>query len=1026
MMADDKQKDPFMAISTALIALAALGVIIFTKVPLKGLRPATELREPTEQVRARLWQDPFAAVLEYLQAQPKGVASPEPELCPLTATQSLQIQESVKKGSLPQTIAARGKQETVTILGVMVFGGPYSEDTELRIRQRVAVLSALRRLGYDPEDAEHLNFLRIQTSDKPATGPILLSKILPYEWLQKNSGQQHDKVLLLWLNDDSFQPQPLARLHCLIKYLQSGDPSRQLPFKVIGPAGSSNLFNMINEIKSPAAGSQLPAGLFLYSPTATVSNALLLGEPGEEKTPQGRGEGREVEKQFGEDIQNLFRSRGIEFFRTISTDQQLAELLIDELQNRQVNLLLREIGSKEGHDHSRRDQKGHPFGGHKDHLVLIAEWDTFYGRSLPEIFVQVIRQEHNEGLNPGELSFLPSETPVNWVHRFSYLRGLDGVVPGSKDILRMQAMGSKNKDDAEKLIQEEPIGLSQFDYLRRLANRVYQLDRQLRQNNQGSIRAFGILGSDFYDKYLVLQALKQRFPEAIFFTTDLDARLMHEVYIDWTRNLVVASGFDLHLPAKIQGDVPPFRSSYQTSVFYAVLQAFCFAKATLPVCAAMAGQDLNKPRLFEIGRHGAVDLQKTSHLAVPLKKLIPFALLLLAFLWIISRGFRIRFSNRWRQVFLLAWVVVFLLLFYLFQHYILSKPGEEPLSLMEGVSVWPTDILRLVALCCSWFFFFTSVQNLRRSDRELAAEYDFRLFPRTNDSDRRHCYNLRWLWTSLLTKLRSSNEAPGRKFNANDLWAKYQWRSTLGLQVLRVIVIMVLYLPIARVVVDHFGRPYAPVRGNLSPVVDFWILFFTICSFLFLTFFIFDTTRLLRCFIMETLGRIPFWDPSSQKQFLGQHGRSAEEVDYWMLIHLVAQRSEVVSKLIFYPFIIWFILFFSRWSNFDNWRTPIGLAIVISLSAVFTWSCALTLRHAAEKLRTQIISRLSGELIRLNTAPAPDNTRLTRVRAVLEDVKLIRQGAFSPFFQNPIVQALFVPFGGVGGLTVLDFLNKIS
>jgi hypothetical protein len=177
---------------------------------------------------------------------------------------------------------------------------------------------------------------------------------------------------------------------------------------------------------------------------------------------------------------------------------------------------------------------------------------------------------------------------------------------------------------------------------------------------------------------------------------------------------------------------------------------------------------------------------------------------------------------------------------------------------------------------------------------------------------------------------------------------------------------------------------------------------------------------------METLEKKPVWDMNSQKQFLGQHGLPAEEIDYWMLIRLVAQRSEVVSNLIFYPFIIWFILFVSRWSNFDNWRTPIGLAIVISLSAVFTWSCALTLRHAAEKLRTQIISRLSGELIRLNTAPAPDNTRLTRVRAVLEDVKLIRQGAFSPFFQNPIVQALFVPFGGVGGLTVLDFLNKIS
>ena len=49
----------------------------------------------------------------------------------------------------------------------MVFGSRYAEETESRIRQRVAVLSALGRLGYVPEDAEHLNFLQLYTSNKP-------------------------------------------------------------------------------------------------------------------------------------------------------------------------------------------------------------------------------------------------------------------------------------------------------------------------------------------------------------------------------------------------------------------------------------------------------------------------------------------------------------------------------------------------------------------------------------------------------------------------------------------------------------------------------------------------------------------------------------------------------------------------------------------------------------------------------------------------------------------------------------------
>ena len=131
-MGEEKYRDPFMAVSAIVIALVAMGVVIFTKVPLKGLRPVTELREPSEQVQARLWQDPFTAVLDYIHSRPKGISFPEPDLCPLFSNQSLQIQESVKKGALPQEIAtlAKGKGK-ITILGAMVFGSPYAEENRI-------------------------------------------------------------------------------------------------------------------------------------------------------------------------------------------------------------------------------------------------------------------------------------------------------------------------------------------------------------------------------------------------------------------------------------------------------------------------------------------------------------------------------------------------------------------------------------------------------------------------------------------------------------------------------------------------------------------------------------------------------------------------------------------------------------------------------------------------------------------------------------------------------------------------------
>ena len=732
-----------------------------------------------------------------------------------------------------------------------------------------------------------------------------------------------------------------------------------------------------------------------------------------------------IEQQSQEKIQELFRSKGIEFDRTISTDHQLAELLVNELENRQVNLLLKGKTKEEGHDHRQQDNQDNPsYGGHKDHIALISEWDTFYGRSLPEIIIQIIRQKHNEGLNPQDPSFLLPASPVNWVHRYSYLRGLDGIVPGSKEVQEPRpAVKGDSKGDSEKLRQEEPIGRSQYDYLRRLADRVYELDQQLRHEN-GSIKAIGILGSDFYDKYLVLQAFKQRFPEVIFFTTDLDARLLHEVYNDWTRNFVIASGFDLKFPARIQGEVPPFRTSYQTSVFLAVLKAFC-PEETVSVCTDLKGYNLPNPKLFEIGRQGAVDLQEISRRSLPIYKLFFFVLLVLVFLWVIGSGFKTKNENPWQTIFILLSVIIFFLLYYLFQRHILLNPNEEPFSLTQGVSVWPTEILRLVALFCSWFFFITSVQRLWQNERELAAEYDFQRQLKFSPEDRHPWYFFRRLWTSLAKFYPPATDAD-KRININDLWEEYRRHSFLGLQVLRVIGIMILYIPISRILIRYFGQPLTPVRGNLSMTIDSWIVMLTIGSFLFLNFFIFDTTRLLRCFVLETLDKTPVWNASTRNQFLEKTGLPGEELDYWMLIRLVARRSEVVSRLIFFPFIVWLILFISRWNYFDNWRTPLGLAFVISLSAIFTWSCAFMLRNVAEKLRSQVIQQLYRELIVLGAAAAPDAARQNRVRIVLEEVKSMCQGAFTPFFQNPVVQALFVPFGGIGGLTLLDFLNKIT
>ena len=144
----------------------------------------------------------------------------------------------------------------------------------------------------------------------------------------------------------------------------------------------------------------------------------------------------------------------------------------------------------------------------------------------------------------------------NTLHLFTYMRGIDGIIPGNQegnagDQYSQEAKKKeKEKDtDLDELKRiEQPTGRSQFDYLRRLALETKRLDQDLKiVNNKKGIKAIGILGNDFYDKFLALQAFRQHFPQAVFFTTDLDARFLHPAYLPWTRNLVVASHFDLAL-----------------------------------------------------------------------------------------------------------------------------------------------------------------------------------------------------------------------------------------------------------------------------------------------------------------------------------------------------------------------------------------------------------------------------------------------------------------------------------------------
>ncbi len=49
-----------------------------------------------------------------------------------------------------------------------------------------------------------------------------------------------------------------------------------------------------------------------------------------------------------------------------------------------------------------------------------------------------------------------------------------------------------------------------------------------------------------------------------------------------------------------------------------------------------------------------------------------------------------------------------------------------------------------------------------------------------------------------------------------------------------------------------------------------------------------------------------------------------------------------------------------------------------------------------------------------------------RINKIIEDIHNIREGSFVPIAQHPIFSAIAMPFGGVGGLYLIDYMANFG
>ena len=1094
-MAKKRGDSKLAIVGTITLGLAIAGVVMVQQ-PLKSSRPPSmggELKPHVAEgvVHARLWEDPLEAArrMAKFDGEVKSAAGDLKDDVDRVRAIRQEVDDKIDQN----------EGRPITVLLVTTEGGSSGESRETRIRDRYAIGSALGVACYVPQNEDALSY--VEWRDRGGT-----SRVLPYEWYQEGPRKCSPEktwaqaVLVLWVSGEITGDHPISSLKRLTEsilcqeskigrhacltdregtVLLGPDQGEHVRFKIIGPRSSSAFRNLLEEVTNPVHGREdhliwatASGRVELYSPWATAMPRLLTQGLSMPNKPPASTECASSDPSREKLCWILLRA-GIELKHSIGSDDQLFDALTKELERRGVKFS-------------------------RDRVILIAEWDSFYGRVLPVEFTAAVchrvadrSDEEYRTIEVKQLKRIKAACPtldeaidlqmrgpmgtrtlgLN-VRRHSYLRGLDGEVPGEGK--GAATKGSESKPIKSTLFEtrvlERPVGTSQFDYAQRLADRIERdvtVDLQYEDNDdRNPIAAVGLLGSDAYDALLILQALRDRFPRAVFFTTDLDSRLVYADEYSWTRNLVIASHYGLELYDQLQRDVPPFRSSYQTSTYFATMQALghvrplntcppgadgqssTIAGTPLSPCGYQANltddrmwfSALEDPRLYEVGRHGAVDLsvgaiEKGWTLHTPRTDLsngeiqtdgrrpssgVIYGTIGLTYV----AGFILLWtkpkSNRWMIAHpgilvssaLGAFGFVFFVDRFLLDIVLQHHDQGEPFYWLEGVSLWPTEILRGFATLLALGFLVKAWRDLKSNLEGMTEQYGFDSQPQEVRTEGWRRYLTTALWVLSPRGQRS-------KEHVDNLWSVYREAGSGLYRLPRMLLLVTVYgaLFVLLWKVMGFEDFSGPCRGTFSCRLD---MVFVLASYLcaaVLNLFVFDAVLLCVRWISSLAQATEGWPRALTERLKLQSVENVDKARELMKIELIAQRTEVVTRLVRYPFIVLLIMMVARNDYFDNWDFPLTMILGWSVNVSLAIVAALLLYRAAEQARSKGLARLHQSFLQGLERGTIGETDVKLTRQVIEDVEAVDQGAFVPLWQQPVVESSFY-----GLLALLQYL----
>ena len=869
------------------------------------------------------------------------------------------------------------------LLPIIVPEQMYPEVREQRLRIRYAVVSALAAAHFNPESADELNLVPVPICtklDKRESGSVLTSQEVEertdrswipilYEIFRKpdeenkslastqTPNSDYRQVVVFWI-DARITKKPFLLRGNIAAIVDTLCPPALRDLRLLSTQGSDTLTEIL------ASGLEAAGRDAFYFPFATVPKERLTTRVMERMTSVSRGADRP----------SIVQNTPVK--RVQASDDYLVEMLLNELSMR-----LPSFGERDGE------------------VCLFYETDSFYGRSMVDVFSRGYRDFAGR--------------PDAKVESVPYLKGIDGTLQRAQE----QSQARVNLQDTTALLTalnrrmmegrsgQWVLDQRQIDYLERQATYL--------KSSQRRLKAIGVFGTNVFDKIKVIEILRKEFKNVWFFTVDLDASLINNDNPLATRNVLIGSALDLHVETK-NFRSPQFRDSYQSAAFLSTLDALGLldhdypsypgvwetsrvgferlafkerpawhirylndeeACKTPPENDKAWSWDTLLKKYFKFGEGGRTKLLRPFLLILATGLLIVVAKWGVA-VWTAPRkpGVRGRIVDRFEMLLpagsykrelvgmfaaisglcVFGWLAATRL-----------EQLSEPFHWFDGVSVWPSLLIRGFAAALGFYFLMRSFVDIDTA--------------------------VQGMWTC-------KDDGSLRKGLEEAMFSRsgVGWREYSGLLIMVTTFVFFQWGLIQ--LLNVAGGYFTPARGRAAFVAHeiTWLLSMAVFYLLVWS----AVLRHLRC--RELLNKLALRarsesEPDGEpKPSLPGGALSKPEIDT-----LLAYNQAVVQGIL-YPFAMLVALLASRHPVFDAWNFPDSLLFSNALILGILVFCAYLLNQAANQF-----ARDQKGLFK----PASD-VQGSEESATWEKKEL--SGSFIPFWKQPVIQALTLAAAGVG------------